>query len=204
MKLKINNLHFKNQSVEIETDNKTYIINIEQYYDVQLVINQVIESKKLDDLERESLKYAIDSEVMKLLRGKDYCTFEIEKKLYKKYPKNRATVKESVDQFVKKGYIDNEKYLLETIHNRLLKFNGFLRIYAELETLGYKASTIHDCLTDEDYSLEKEKAFELAQRVKNSASDKVDHKVYNKLSYAGYNEELIMKIMRELQLIKKI
>ncbi len=202
MKTTINSISFKNKEVEIATAKKTYSINIEQYLEHQYVVNQEVESQELIKAEKESPKYIIEDYVMSLLRVRDYCSYHMRKKLLTKFPNSQKEIEQVIDKYLQKGLLDDAKYLRETISHDLDRFVGIKRIYAKLEEMGFDHSSIQNALTIEDYEIEKCKAFELAKKVSNQATAKVDRKVYNRLSYAGYNDELIEQIISNLDLVK--
>jgi SOS response regulatory protein OraA/RecX len=87
-------------------------------------------------------------------------------------------------------------------------FKGLDRIIYELQYKGIDEQIIYQSINEDIKEIEKEKAYQLGSKQmrlsKNLESRKMRDKVYYKLSYAGYNKELIEEIMYKLNLIKEI
>ena len=100
------------------------------------------------------------------------------------------------------GYIDDLSYAGRYVQISMDKRRGPKRIERELIEKGVKSSVIYDVMSDEmDYEWETDTAESIAQEIKSKnpalREDKLIAKIVNKLSYEGFDEDIINEIIEK-------
>lgn len=199
--MKIEKLNFTTNNVEVVTKSKVFTISINKYIEHQFVIDQEVDTKLLTSLDKEYKTLDIDQYLFKLISSQEYCSFQLKDRLSKKFHDKKEKIDELINKYTQMGYINDAEFLNNYIDKKLDKYIGIQRIIFELEIIGYKSDVILSYLNEKHYDEELLKASELAERINLNSKEKSARKILNKLSYAGYNQEVIEKVLSKLGLL---
>ena len=187
---------------------KEFEILLKTYIEFPFSVGQIIDEKKYKEIIKIDEKNAIINEAYNHLKRSDLTSDELSKKLLKKHPNKRVVINKIINDLKDKNLINDEQFVLHFIKKGINSFKGLDRIIYELQYKGIDEQIIYQNINDDIKEMEKEKAYQLGSKQmrlsKNLEFKKMRDKVYYKLSYAGYNKEIIEEIMYKLNLIKEI
>lgn len=189
------------QKIEISKD-AIIVIEGEEYHFAlnyftanPLKEGEEIEEEDFQEYCKKEVYFNCGLELTKALKRKDLTVKEAESYLLNK-GYDEGIVNDVLLDYQKKGLLDDERYIKDYLINRVRKSIGLYRCIYELEQKGFKASDVAPFLTQQLRNEEERRALALAR--KTYAIKKEYPKVYYKLSYAGYDEDIIKKAMREI------
>lgn len=88
-------------------------------------------------MSEEKIQYKIYKKAQDYLSRRSYGTLELFSKLFKKFPEYRSEVQEVIDECIRLGFMDDERYALSYMKNRLQYRHKSLRtIQLELRSKG--------------------------------------------------------------------
>jgi len=183
-------------------------IMLKTYTEFPFYSGKKIDEKEFKKMLKLNEKNKVYDDALKLLKRSDLTKKELEKKLQSKYSSKNKIILEVIKELESKNLINDDHFIKHYIKKSINSFKGVERIKYELSIKGIDEDSIYEYIDDDLIELEKEKAYQLGSKQmrfsKNLEFRKMRDKVYYKLSYAGYNKELIDEIMFKLNLIKEI
>lgn len=173
----------------------SYHVHLSYFANNPLHEGQVLDSEEFADYIFEGRLFKCQLDLTKALSRKDMTIKEAYNYLVKhSYPKD--IVNKVINIYKDKGILDDERYIQEYLKKSIRRNMGLVRCVYELEQKGFKSSEIEKYLSPRLREEEERKALALAQKTYRLKGNY--RNVYYKLSYAGYDEELIQKVLREI------
>ena len=168
--------------------------------------NDDIDENKKEQLISESEFVKAKDSSFRSLSKRPHSTLELKNKLLKKgYTKK--TVERTVQNMKNGNYLNDDQFTKLFIEERVKrKKTGVNKLKAELFKRGIDRKIIEENLSDIDSETNFENAVSLAKRKsellirRGIEPKKVKQKVFSFLSSRGYESEVIMKILRHLEL----
>lgn len=194
----------KNNQYKILLDND---LEIKLYDEIilkeNLLINKEISTEKLNELISLNEYYLIYYKSLKLINTK----LRTEKELFKILSKysDSDTIKKCLDKLKKEGYLNDEVYINSYIHDQiLLSLKGPYKIKRELLNLNLDENIIDKYLSNYDNQFYLERIDKYINKrikvLKNKSNQKILTKLKEELFNLGYQEELIIKSLNNINL----
>lgn len=184
------------KDVTITTDKGTYVVPLSYYSLNPIKVDQIFDYQDFEDYLDEARLFNCEEAFKKLLKQKDRTTQEIRKKLEENY--EVEVVDNIINKYQKRGLLDDDRYIKEYLNKGIRKNRGLNRLIQELEQKGFKQTDIQSFISPRMLDEEVRKALILGKKTYMSKKDY--RKVQYKLSYAGYDSDIINKVLRELGL----
>lgn len=184
------------KDVTITTNKGTYVVPLSYYSLNPIKVDQIFDYQDFKDYLDEAHLFNCEEAFKKLLKQKDRTTQEIRKKLEENY--EVEVVDNIINKYQKRGLLDDDRYIKEYLNQGIRKNRGLNRLIQELEQKGFKQTDIQSFISPRMLDEEVRKALILGKKTYMSKKDY--RKVQYKLSYAGYDSDIINKVLRELGL----
>lgn len=213
-----NNMEYKILSVKINgskvqfeyefnNEENKIVILLNTYLDFPFYANQIVDSNIWKEMLSKEKYHQIYEYAVSILKRKDVSSFLLKEKLDKKFPSSKRIIKDVIIELECKNLINDNNLIEQHLKKGLNNFKGLEKLKYELLNQGIDENEILPKITDDFLDIEKDKAYILATKQmrlsKNLEFKKMRDKVYYKLLYAGYANELIQEIMIKLNLIKE-
>lgn len=203
---KIENIEYSDKEVIItySNNNERYDLKIstDNYVENPLVVNQEISMKVIDNIKRKEEYLKIKEYALILIGKYEYSTYKLTRSLLKKYS-NLEDIKQVIDEFIQKGYLNDNEYISNYIENKITKKYGRSRIKMELLNEGIE--NLDETLFEKYDDIEIDNARKLTDKYvkkhQNISADKLQQKLYRYLYGLGYEEQVIEQIFKENNLI---
>ncbi|MCX6168032.1 MAG: regulatory protein RecX [Ignavibacteriales bacterium] len=195
-----------NNVVIIFDDSEPVTIDYRTVLDNGLRKNDTIDEKFFEQLISESSFLKIKDTAFRLLGRRHHSTLELRNKLVKK-KYQKAIIEKVLTDLTEKKLLDDEQFAVAYLEERSVKKKiGINKLKAELFKKGIDRKIIDKILLNVDSDLSYEQAFELAKRKclflqrKDLDKAKLKSKIFLFLNSRGFESELIMKVLNDLNL----
>jgi regulatory protein len=196
----------KGNNVIVQFDNgESLILDYRTVIDNGLRKNDSInESRKEKLIEASNLQKVKDS-AFRLLSRRHHSVSELRTKLYRKDVK-KELIEEVISSLLTNGFLDDEKFAVSFVEERTNKKVGKHKIKAELIKRGVQKAIIDKAIGNIDSEDSFQSAMMLAKKKleyierKEKDKRKIKAKLYSFLNARGYENEIVMKVLREVKL----
>jgi regulatory protein len=195
-----------NNVIIIFDDREPVAIDYRTVLDNGLRKNDTIDEKFFERLVYESSFLKIRDSAFRLLGRRHHSTSELRNKLLKK-KYQKEIIDKVLSDLTDKGLLNDEQFANAYLEERSLKKRiGVNKLKAELFKKGIDRKIIEKVLLNIDPGISYNHALELAQRKKifllrkESDQNKLKSKIFSFLSSRGFESELIMKVLNDLNL----
>jgi SOS response regulatory protein OraA/RecX len=184
-----------------DEDDYQLVVSKECYYNNHAAEGNNVDLSYISRINACDQFHQVMEAAFRFLKKRDFSSKDLENKLSKKFPDNPA-VKMVIDQLVKMGYINDQKFLKNYIENRQAKHIGITKIIQELHDLGF--TNFEDQLYKNGIEKDEQNAEIEGQKYIKKHSRKPPNKLitglYNRLSSLGFEERIIMQTFKSLNL----
>jgi len=203
---KIENIEYSDKEVIItySNNNECYDLKIstDNYVENPLVVNQEISMKVIDNIKRKEEYLKLKEYALILIGRYEYSSYKLTRSLLKKYS-NLEDIKKVIDEFIQKGYLNDNEYISNYIENKITKKYGRSRIKMELLNEGIEDldETLFEKYNDIEIDNARKLTDKYVKKYQNISADKLQQKLYRYLYGQGYEEPVIEQIFKENNLI---
>ncbi|MGI6377492.1 hypothetical protein GX831_00865 [bacterium] len=187
-----------NKKARVIIDGREYNFQVENFKAFNWQEGQDLEKEELDACLKKEEIFLIRLHLIKALKRRDLSSFEAYDLLKARFGEEEL-INLVIEEFQKKNLINDQNYLEEYLFKGLTKFRGLKRLRYELENKGFSMETI-ETLIDQDHKIyEHEQALKFTHKL--LAQGFNHQKILNRLSYAGYDEDLIEEILSKVAIL---
>lgn len=187
-----------NKKARVIIDEREYNFQVENFKTFNWQEGQDLEKEELDACLKKEEIFLIRLQLIKTLKRRDLSSFEAHALLKARFGEEEL-INLVIEEFQKKNLINDQNYLEEYLFKGLTKFRGLKRLRYELENKGFSMETI-EALIDQDHKIyEHEQALKFTHKL--LAQGFNHQKILNRLSYAGYDEDLIEEILSKVAIL---
>lgn len=195
--MRVINVKFIKNQVEIILDDGSFFISKENYIENPLTIDSYVDEKKIASLLRQEKVIESKIELIKLLNIKALTELEIKKKLIEKNLDYRE-VEIIIESLKRSGLINDEYVGILMVESLLMKKRGRLEIVKELKIKGINDEIIKKLVSEIDESDYKNNFDRVCEKYLKIYSNKVnrlkEQMIISKLKEYGYEADLIESI----------
>ena len=165
-----------------------------------------LSEEALNRLVEENEKYLIKESALRFLSNRAHSVLELKTKLKRKYPGNEVFIQEAIEDLIRLGLLDDEKFAEDfvVIKYRNNKF-GPARLKAELFKKGIKKDLIDKAVAklyeENDFEVPAlvlaKKKMKLMQNL-NLTDEKKKNRLFSFLKNRGFDNETIYKVFRQI------
>lgn len=196
--MKVVNLKFKNNKVEIVCEDKSIFISKENYIENPVSIGSFVDEKKVEFLLKQERVIESKIELIKLLNRKSLTEQEIVYKLKSKGHENSEIVM-LIDSLRRSGLINDEYCGMLIVENLFVRRKGKQEILKVLNEKGISdevSNKLIEEIDEDDYINNFNKVCDKYLKMYSSKPSKIKFQlVKNKLKEYGYEKELIDKLI---------
>lgn len=177
-------------------------VSLEDYFAFELKKGEIVHDSTLIELRKREVMIQAYQLCIKKLASKDRTRKEMYDILIEDGRLNIKEINEMIDQLEKRGYIDDDAYLIQALEKEKYRFEGKRKIIHELVKKGIPYEKVEAALAEEGDEHERNKALHYAEKIFNSAkglSVKMKkQKLISKMISQGFNFELAKDIVESL------
>jgi regulatory protein len=196
----------KGNNVIVQFDNgESMILDYRTVIDNGLRKNDSIDELKKEKLRAESNFLKIKDSAFRLISRRQHSISELRTKLHRKEI-SKELIEQVISNLLAGGFLDDEKFAIAYVEERSGKKIGVHKIKAELSKKGVARDLVDKALSHMDCSQSYDRAFQLALKkleyIERKEKDrrKIKVKLYSFLNSRGYETEIVMKVLRDINL----
>ncbi|MBE6114232.1 MAG: glycosyltransferase [Erysipelotrichaceae bacterium] len=206
VKIKMKQSNYFEVTLESAEEELALMISIESFYKYELEKGACVQREIVEEFKKEDSTIRSYLGAIRYLTVKDRTRKEMYDYLSQKTPLTIKEINQMIEQLENMGYIDDDRYLQQSLESMKVSLMGKKKIKASLVKKGIPYEKIDAVLLQEDDEDFVESAIKLIEQSKlmelNKNLTKTKEAIQSKLLRMGYNNDIIAEVMQRLHLEK--
>ncbi|MBR3693853.1 MAG: RecX family transcriptional regulator [Erysipelotrichales bacterium] len=206
VKIKMKQSNYFEVTLESAEEELALMISIESFYKYELEKGACVQREIVEEFKKEDSTIRSYLGAIRYLTVKDRTRKEMYDYLSQKTPLTIKEINQMIEQLENMGYIDDDRYLQQSLESMKASLMGKKKIKASLVKKGIPYEKIDAVLLQEDDEDFVESAIKLIEQSKlmelNKNLTKTKEAIQSKLLRMGYNNDIIAEVMQRLHLEK--
>lgn len=179
------------------------LISFDDYFMYKIQKNTLLDRKTVAELQHKELLLNAHRACLRKLRMRDYTVKEMTTFLKQQRILEEQEIAQVIKELMDKGYLDDHLYMITKIEKMQYSLQGKGKILRYLVEKGISYDEVVDALSNLDDESENDKAYKMAEKLKNTVKDKSSNMkrkvIAQKLMIQGFESSLAKRVSNALR-----